>query len=377
MSAFACSLDPQRVTIKDQSKASPICDEWSRHASDRISADTAWWTGRTVFSYGENQEAALQCALPSKPGSMRDKTAAKKEVKVSKFKGPETICDKPIGCLTKEVNIVEYDMSDFLKSCVDAYCELAKVSVSSLSKVSTPFIGSKVARPVVNEEEPKGRLQTIAAKVLMKILFAARMARYDLLRATQSLASRVSKWSTECDSALHRLVSYIHCSKDLKMLGFIGDKFSDCRLWLFADADWAGEYDSHSTTGCTMILVGPNTYYPLNAFSRKQTATATSSTEAKVIAANQALRAEGLPTLSLFCQLSLFGKEAHGYAQKAGKASLDVPDGIVARIDPELDEIRYGNVDAGTSVANINALRQSGHDHYPAAGTLTEAKAHG
>ena len=106
------------------------------------------------------------------------------------------------------------------------------------------------------------------------------------------------------------------------MRGFIGDKFSDCRLWLFADADWAGEYDSHSTTGCAMILAGPNTYYPLNAFSRKQTATATSSTEAEVIAANQALRAEGLPTLSLFCQLSLFEKEAHGYAQKASKASL-------------------------------------------------------
>ena len=73
------------------------------------------------------------------------KTAAKKEVKVSKFKGPETICDKPVGCMTREVNIVEHDMSDFLKSCVDAYCELAKVNVSSLSKVSTPFIGSKVS----------------------------------------------------------------------------------------------------------------------------------------------------------------------------------------------------------------------------------------
>ena len=116
--------------------------------------------------------------------------ACSKKVKASKFKGPESICDKPVGCMTREVNIVEYDMSDFLKSCVDAYCELAKVNVSSLSKVSAPFIGSKVARPVVSEEEPKGRLQTIAAKVLMKILFAARMARYDLRRATQSLASR-------------------------------------------------------------------------------------------------------------------------------------------------------------------------------------------
>ena len=135
MSAFACSLDPQRVAIKDESKTSPICDEWSHHASDRISVDTAWWTGRTVFSSVENQSSALQCALPSKPGSMRDKTAAKKEVKVSKFKGPETIWDKPVGCITREVSIVESDMSDFLKSCVDAYCELAKVNVSSLSKV--------------------------------------------------------------------------------------------------------------------------------------------------------------------------------------------------------------------------------------------------
>ena len=97
-----------------------------------------------MFSYGENHSSALQCAVPSKPGSMRDKTAAKKEVKVSKFKGLESICDKPVGCVTKEVNIVEYDMSDFLKSCVDAYCELAKVNVSSLSKVIAPLIGSKV-----------------------------------------------------------------------------------------------------------------------------------------------------------------------------------------------------------------------------------------
>ena len=31
-------------------------------------------------------------------------------------------------------------------------------------------------------------------------------------------------------------------------------------------------------------------------------------------------------------------------------------DGIIARIDPELDEIRHGNVDSGNSIANINAL---------------------
>ena len=64
-----------------------------------------------------------------------------------------------------------------------------------------------------------GRLQPIASKVLMKILFAARMARWDLLRATQSLASRVTKWSKDCDAALHRLVCYINSSLDIRMQG--------------------------------------------------------------------------------------------------------------------------------------------------------------
>lgn len=71
-----------------------------------------------------------------------------------------------------------------------------------------------------------------------------------------------------------------------------------------------------STAGCTMILVGPSTYFPLNAFVRKQTAISASSTEAEVIAANQALRAEGLPALSLFCKMSMFGKDAHSYASR-------------------------------------------------------------
>ena len=52
----------------------------------------------------------------------------------------------------------------------------------------------------------------------------------------------------------------------------------------------------------------------------------------------------------------MFGKDALSYASKASKASLAMPDGIVARIDPELNETRYSNVDSGRSVADINAL---------------------
>ena len=253
-----------------------------------------FWTGRTVFTYGNEFDAA-SFAMPSKnrPGPHRDKREAKKEAKAQRFKKIENAVTKKAGVMAKPVNLVRYDMASFLESCVEAYCSLAKVDQSSLGKVATPFTEAGIARPTLDENEKPGRLQPIASKVLMKILFAARMARFDLLRATQSLASRVTKWSAECDIALHRLVAYINCSKGQFLEGFIGDDFKDCQLWLFADADHAGEHDSKSTTGSAIILVGSNTYYPLNAFSKKQSVISISSTEAEVVPANHSLRAEG------------------------------------------------------------------------------------
>ena len=183
-----------------------------------------FWTGRTVFTYGNEFDAA-SFAMPSKnrPGPHRDKREAKKEAKAQRFKKIENAVTKRVGVMAKPVNLVRYDVASFLESCVEAYCSLAKVDQSSLGKVATPFMEAGIARPTLDENEKPGRLQPIASKVLMKILFAARMARFDLLRATQSLASRVTKWSAECDIALHRLVAYINCSKDQFLDGFIGD----------------------------------------------------------------------------------------------------------------------------------------------------------
>ena len=44
----------------------------------------------------------------------------------------------------------------------------------------------------------------------MKILYGARVARYDLLRPVRALASRITRWTKLCDKKLHRLVSYIN-----------------------------------------------------------------------------------------------------------------------------------------------------------------------
>ena len=81
--------------------------------------------------------------------------------------------------------------------CQESQCELLhsalmcitfSVTKDQLPTVFTRFTEAGIARSL--EKEKPGRLQPIAS-ILMKIL-AARMARPDLLRATQSLASRVT-----------------------------------------------------------------------------------------------------------------------------------------------------------------------------------------
>ena len=65
------------------------------------------------------------------------------------------------------------------------------------------------------------------------------------------------------------VLCYINSSLDVTMSGFIGVSIMDCRLWLFSDTDFAGEFDSTSTSGRAMFPVGPNTYHPINAFRKK------------------------------------------------------------------------------------------------------------
>ena len=238
--------------------------------------------------------------------------------------------------MTKPVTVVTYDMEPFLKSCVDRYVALAGKNAQSLRKVATPFHEERIARPTVEGEEKPGVLAPIATRVLMKVLFVARMARFDLLRAVQGLAARVTKWSTDCDKALHRLICYINSTVDYKMHCFIGDDVSDCRLWLFADADHAGEYDSRSTSGCVLVLVGPNTYYPLTAFSKKQTSVSLSSTESEVVSANISLRSVGLPSSGLWAHLQQAGGITPSKSRSSSSKLESLPQERV-RTEPDKD----------------------------------------
>eukprot|EP00972_Heterocapsa_arctica_P107755 15869945-Heterocapsa_arctica.AAC.1 len=78
-----------------------------------------------------------------------------------------------------------YNMEPFMVSCVDGYLELSKKDRSSLKFAATPFLDEdKVAEDCAKDPKNEcGALQPIASSVMMKVLYAARLARFDLLKA--------------------------------------------------------------------------------------------------------------------------------------------------------------------------------------------------
>jgi hypothetical protein len=110
--------------------------------------------------------------------------------------------------------------STLLHSFPDA--EIMHLHVYSLKTIQqiAEFAG-RTAYPLALERLSLHVARASAARTLMKILYAARMARYDLLRPTCYLATKRTKWSARCGRALHRLVCYINSSLDVKEIGVV------------------------------------------------------------------------------------------------------------------------------------------------------------
>ena len=189
-----------------------------------------------------------------------------------------------------------YEMSGHTRQCVERYLELSGKKESSLKPVATPCLDDQMFAP--EDWETKGELTPIAARVVLKALYTARIGRADFLWTVNSLARDVTRWTVACDKRLHRLICYMKFSADWVSSCWLGDNPEDIRIALFVDASFAGDLrDSKSTTGAFIALFGPRTWVPITWMCKKQGAVSHSSTEAEVIALDAAVRLEGLPCL--------------------------------------------------------------------------------
>jgi len=92
------------------------------------------------------------------------------------------------------VNGMVYDLSSFVSQCLDLYEELAGPNFRPYKKVGTPFVAEAEGSKKAEDEEP-GALASIALRVLMKVFYAARVGRYDIMKAVTYLAKKVLKLS--------------------------------------------------------------------------------------------------------------------------------------------------------------------------------------
>lgn len=121
--------------------------------------------------------------------------------------------------------------------------------------------------------KPRGQFNRFAASILTRILYAARMARFDFFRVTCRLATRISYWIGQGDKPWLRLVRYVWHRVDDRRVGFVGGEIAHTSLRLFCDADFAGDaVRQRSTGGVHVALRGPRTIFPLKGLPAKQDA---------------------------------------------------------------------------------------------------------
>lgn len=77
----------------------------------------------------------------------------------------------------------------------------------------------------------------------MEVMRVARYCRDDVLRAVKGLVPRVTKWTPLDDKGLRRSISYLHHATGFRKIGFISGPWSELRLVLLVDANFAGDYE--------------------------------------------------------------------------------------------------------------------------------------
>ena len=135
----------------------------------------------------------------------------------------------------------------------------------------------------------------------MGIFYGARHCRWDLVCPTTWLTRYLTRWSRAHDKMLFRLVSYLWCTLEDTMSGFVADAPGSLYLQHSIDADHGGDVlDIKATSGGHLMLKGPHTAFPFLETCKKQTCSSNGSTEAEVVSLSWCMRMDGLPMVLLW-----------------------------------------------------------------------------
>jgi hypothetical protein len=200
----------------------------------------------------------------------------------------------------------EIDMVDYVEQSVSMYTA-TKGSEKWPIKENVHYPWYEPTQAEIDELSVlPGVFSSNAASLLMKALYCARMVRMDVCYTINTLSRYVTKWNALCDKQLRHLYSYLKTTSHSRLHGQVDTNDLDSvELHAYPDADLAGTYDTtRSTSGGFVELVAANSFFPLDWYSKRQTATAHSTTEAELVSASKMLRESLIPLQSLWsCML--------------------------------------------------------------------------
>ena len=110
----------------------------------------------------------------------------------------------------------------------------------------TPCLDDHQLKP--EDFDEKGELTEQAARIVLSVMWPARLTRGDTMWTTNDLARNVTKWSAAYDKRLLRLMGYLKGTKDYAQYAYVGDLPHECRLMHFVDACLAGDIEDSKST---------------------------------------------------------------------------------------------------------------------------------
>ena len=109
-------------------------------------------------------------------------------------------------------DVVEFKMDDFIQECCNKNLEIT--GEKGPRKAPTPYLEESTLP--LDDYDVQGALQHCAAKLIMKAYWLARLNRPDVPRALNELSRKITTWSRNDDRKLHRVMAYLHFTKQFR-----------------------------------------------------------------------------------------------------------------------------------------------------------------
>ena len=94
-----------------------------------------------------------------------------------------------------------FEMREYYDDCCAVYTKVT--GVTKFKKALTPFLSESAFSK--ENDEVKGQLGPSSSKFTMKVLWLARIARPDVMKACSDLTTKANNWTRNDDTILYRI----------------------------------------------------------------------------------------------------------------------------------------------------------------------------